>query len=272
MFIWLPPSEGKTEPQSGAPLVPSAFSLPALSPARAIAADALIATCRRDDAAQILGLGAKSAGDVAVNARLASSPCAPAARVFSGVLYDAAGLSALKGEAAAWAHEHVHIFSGLFGVMSPADPIPNHRLGMNVDLPGIGRMSAFWRPHLDEALREVVGSAPVLDMRSGPYQAACPAPWATLIKINAVKETAGRRTTVSHDAKKWRGLLTAELLRGRAGSFDHSGVLRAVESCCERIRFTDASGVEHRVIGMETSDPRAKKGGGLEQAVTLVTT
>ncbi|MDC4232993.1 peroxide stress protein YaaA [Actinomyces sp. B33] len=264
MRIWLPPSEGKTPPSTGPALDLDRLVLPGLRDDRIRVIDALSAASARPDALEVLGLGARSAQEIASNLALHGSACAPAARLFTGVLYGAARLDLVAP--GALDSLPVRIFSGLFGVVSPADPLPDHRLAMGRDLPGVGSLAAFWRPRLEPALREETGSQEVLDMRSGPYRQACPAPWARVLRVGVVREREGVRRTVSHDAKKWRGLLTRALL-AEAPSGEAA---EAVDRIARGLRARDASRDEHRVVDVEIDEARATRAGGTIRSVVLV--
>ena len=90
MLILLPPSEGKTAPARGRPLDLGGLSHPELRPTRERVLAALIALCSGppEPALAALGLSPGQAGELALNARLAGARTAPAARVYSGVLYE----------------------------------------------------------------------------------------------------------------------------------------------------------------------------------------
>lgn len=97
VLIVLPPSEGKSGPRRGKPLDLSSLAFPALSDARRAVIDALVETCeRRPDAAELLGLGPTQAGELTRNAALWEAPAVRADRLYSGVLYDALGLTELS--------------------------------------------------------------------------------------------------------------------------------------------------------------------------------
>ncbi|WP_022868442.1 YaaA family protein [Schaalia vaccimaxillae] len=271
MFIWLPPSEGKSAPTTGPSLDLDSLAFPELGPQRSAAIDELAALSCRPDAAQILGLGARSASDAQINTVIRNAPCARADQVFTGVLYEAAQLANLDPESSGWAQDRVLIFSGLFGVLAPKDSIPNHRLAMGVTLPNLGKMSMYWKGTLDSVLRSRIENEPVLDMRSGPYQSACPAHWATVIEVNVVQEVGSVRRTVSHNAKKWRGLLTGALLRLNRDLLSVDEVLDAVQHVGSHVAFTDASGREHRLANLELGESVSSRRGGTRQSLTLVT-
>ncbi|NKY40664.1 peroxide stress protein YaaA, partial [Cellulomonas septica] len=92
MLVLLPPSEGKTSPARGPALDLDALSSPGLTPVREKVLDALAEVSARPDAAAVLGVGASLADEVARNTTLRAAPTAPARRVYTGVLYGAAGL------------------------------------------------------------------------------------------------------------------------------------------------------------------------------------
>ncbi len=218
MLLLLPPSEGKTPPRRGAPLDLAGLTAPSLTDARAQVMSAVADASRRPDAAEVLGVGAGVAADLAHNIVLATAPAAPAMHLYTGVLYAAAGLATLRGAAAARAAEDVRIFSGLWGVVSPADAVPSYRLSMAVTLPGTGKLSTFWRTHLGAALDERAAGDVVVDCRSAAYAAAWRPPAdAEHVTIQVVREHDGTRQVVSHNAKHARGHLTRHLLtrRGR---------------------------------------------------------
>ncbi|GAA1639821.1 YaaA family protein [Georgenia ruanii] len=213
MLVLLPPSAGKTAPTRGAPVDLAGLTGTVLTPARHQVLTALERASARPDGAAVLGVGAKVADEVGRNLALRTAPAAPAATVYTGVLYAAAGLAALRGTAARRARDSVRIFSGLWGVLSPADAVPAYRLSMGVDLPGPGKLGTFWRAHLGAVLDERAAGDVVVDCRSAAYAAAWhPPTQAEHVVVQVVREHGGRRQVVSHNAKHARGVLTHHLL------------------------------------------------------------
>ena len=86
VLILLPPSESKTAPATGNPVMPAELSFPELSRDRAVLAEHLAEVSERPDALEILGVGPSLADDVARNRELATAPAAPAPDVYAGVL------------------------------------------------------------------------------------------------------------------------------------------------------------------------------------------
>lgn len=212
MLILLPPSEGKAARGDGPPLDLGVLGHPALTGTRERVLGALEALCAgpADDARRVLGLSPGQAADaITRNQELRTAPALAAARLYTGVLYDNLDLATLDPERTA---RSLLIFSGLWGVLRPADRIPPYRLAMGVRLPPLGGLAAVWRPALTAALADQSGL--IVDMRSAPYAAAWRPHGGTRIRV--FREHAGRRSVVSHMAKATRGTVARALLRNAA--------------------------------------------------------
>ena len=212
MLILLPPSEGKTPAQTGPALDLSALRFPLLTEARQLVLKSLAHASAGPEARAVLGVGPSLAGDVARNTVLETEPCAPAHRIYSGVLYDALGYAALSPGARARADASVLVISALWGAIGFSDPVPAYRLSMSVKLPETGRLASFWKPHLGAALGGHAADQLVVDCRSSTYAAAwTPEPDRTAA-VNVFQVRGGKRTVVSHFAKHTRGELARHLL------------------------------------------------------------
>lgn len=219
MQILLPPSEGKTAPKSGPPVDPDRFAIPV--PGRREAMNALVRFCQGDPeaAAAALKLGKSQAGEVGVNASLAEAPTAPAADVYTGVLFEALGLSGLPDGARRRADEAVVIFSGLWGVVRPGDAIPAYRCSAGVKLPDLSpegtiTVTRYWKGRLAQALDEAFGGDFCIDLRSTPYAAMWRPPASVSIRVLHERHVGGEsvRSVVSHFNKATKGRLARRLL------------------------------------------------------------
>jgi cytoplasmic iron level regulating protein YaaA (DUF328/UPF0246 family) len=214
VLILLPPSEGKAVPRRGRPLDLEAGPLAA---ARRAMVEAVADLCRGPEEAAIavLGLGPTQADDVRRNARLRDLPTAPAERVYTGVLYDALGLTTMDPSTHRRALSRVAIVSSLYGVVRPGERIAPYRLGGGVTLPGLGGVAAHWRAHLDPVVSGLAGRGLVVDLRSSTY-AAFWRPAADLasrvVTVRVLHEMEGRRQVVSHFNKATKGRLVRALL------------------------------------------------------------
>ena len=217
MLILLPPSESKAEPRRGKPIDLGAG---VLADARREVLEALVGLCRgpEDEAIRVLGLSAGQVDDVRRNARLGVLPAAPAERIYTGVLYDTLGLTALDASAHRRALARVAIVSSLYGLVRPGERIAPYRLAGGVTLPGLGGVAAHWRRHLDPVVRERAGSGLVVDLRSTTYAAFWrPAPDLArrVVTLRVLHEMNGRRQVVSHFNKATKGRLVRAVLENR---------------------------------------------------------
>jgi cytoplasmic iron level regulating protein YaaA (DUF328/UPF0246 family) len=186
VLVLLPPSEGKAEPASGDPLD----------------LDSLVF------AEQLSGL--RSELLAALDPTLETAPAAPAADVYSGVLYQRLGLSRLS----AAARRKVLIASALWGFVRPDDRIPAYRFSAKSRLPGIGPPSSWWRRALADAVPDEEGEL-VVDMRSAAYASAWKPKRAALLPVRAFTEVDGVRRPVSHMVKAVRGDVARTLLAAK---------------------------------------------------------
>ena len=209
MLILLPPSESKAADGDGPPLDVAGLSFPVLTKTRERVLTALEKLCagREERARQVLGLSPGLVEEIARNRGLRDAPTLPAARLYTGVLYDNLDLATLDPDRVA---RSVVIFSGLWGALRATDRVPAYRLAMGVKLPRLGALAAVWRPVLTTALPT---DGLIVDMRSAPYAAA----WRPkTVKVSVFREQDGRRTVVSHMAKATRGAVARALLQNAA--------------------------------------------------------
>lgn len=222
MLILLPPSEGKAAPERGQPvdLVTLAFATE-LRAQREKLLDALELLGDRPvaKAVQALGISAGQAGDVAIDAALRKAPAAPAAEVYSGVLYERLDLPGLPAAARRRASRQVLIASALWGFVRPEDCIPYYRFPAKARLAGIGPPAAWWREDLAAAMPDQPGEL-VVDMRSAAYAAAWKPKRATSLAVRAFSEAGGKRKAVSHMAKAVRGEVARALLLAKRSAAD----------------------------------------------------
>lgn len=213
MLVLLPPSEGKATGGTGPPLALDGLSRPALMPVREHLVDALgqLAVAAPQSLHAALGCRPELA---ACDASLRTSPTLPALLRYTGVLYDSLGYPQLAGAARRRADRSLVVVSALFGLLSPRDRVPDHRLSAGAVLPGVGPLAALWRPVLEPELAAHGGL--VVDLRSGAYAGLARLPGA--VQVRVLRDTGGRRTVVSHDNKSTKGRLARLLCEQGARS------------------------------------------------------
>lgn len=223
VLVLLPPSEGKAAPADGAPLDLAALVHPELTPQRErlLAAVEKLGRGSVGNGLERLGIGPGLTGELERNAHLRSAPSAPAAAVYTGVLFQHLDLAGLPADARARAGERILVASALWGVVGLEDRIPAYRLGMGANLPRLPGLAAWWRPALTRALPP---TGLVVDCRSGAYAAAWRSAEGTVVEVRVFVEAAGKRTVVSHMAKATRGDVARLLVQAPEAPQDPDGV------------------------------------------------
>ena len=161
-LILLPPSEGKS-PGGEGPVWASATMAVDLDERRERVMSALRRAMRSNQATRAKLLGVKGealAAATAANRAIALGPTRPAMDRYSGVLYGALDASTLDRRARRRLTDAVLIVSGLWGLVAPDDPIPDYKLKMGSSLPGLGKLSTWWRPGIDGAIAQVLADRP----------------------------------------------------------------------------------------------------------------
>jgi cytoplasmic iron level regulating protein YaaA (DUF328/UPF0246 family) len=200
--ILLPPSEGKSPGGRGRAWAPGTLALPDLD---------------ADRAAVLAALG----GEVA------AAPTTPVIARYTGVLYQELAYATLPVALRRRVDRSVLVFSGLWGVVRPRDPVPAYRLKMGASLPGLGKLSTWWRPRLTAALAPALRGRVVWDLLPAEHAAAwSPAEVPVARRITVRFVDAGGRT-VSHWNKLLKGALVRHVLAegitdpGALADFEH---------------------------------------------------
>lgn len=212
MLVLLPPSEGKAQPEAGAPA-----DLGSLAFAEEL----------RERREALLD---------ALDPKLREAPAMPAAEVYTGVLYGRLELPKLPAKA----RHHVLIASMLWGLVRPDDRIPYYRLPPKERLDGIGPLAKYWRPALAAALPDDEADL-ILDMRSAAYSAMWKPKRATLLAVRAFTESDGERKAVSHMAKAVRGEVARALLQAKQPPSEPGDAAAIAEAAGFRVELADGS-------------------------------
>ncbi|HEX2265656.1 MAG TPA: peroxide stress protein YaaA [Solirubrobacterales bacterium] len=212
MLVLLPPSEGKAEPAAGEPLDLGSLAF-----------------------AEQLGEGREELLE-AFDPGLREAPAAPAAEVYTGVLFQRLELPKLPTRA----RRRVLIASALWGVVRPDDRIPYYKFPPKTRLDGIGPPASYWRPTLAEALPDKQGDL-VVDMRSAAYATAWKPKRATLLAVRAFTDVDGERKAVSHMAKAVRGEVALALLQAKKAPTDPEAAAAIAEAAGFTVELGDGS-------------------------------
>lgn len=224
MRILLPPSEGKTPADPNcAPIRLDNLVYPRLTDKRLAVGEALQEASGQPDALTVLSVGPRLVDDVVRNCTLWKQPVAPVRDIYTGVLYAGAALHTSPARQRAWADKHILISSALWGWVRPGDRIPAYRCSMGSTCPALAPLAPTGGVLSTAFFTEEMAGELVVDCRSGAYQKAwmptakdCHDHNIDLVQVKAVRVVNGREKVVSHNAKRWRGLLTRALVAAGA--------------------------------------------------------
>lgn len=230
--LLLPPAEGKQP--GGNPFAPDMFDYRSsntfnyfieLNPERRKLIDALQEAVRGgDNLENLFGLkGTNLEEAVKADLELYKAPLMSALDRYSpGVMYQSMDFSGLPTGAQRRLLENGIILSGLFGLLRPDDLIPNYRLSMDASLPGIGKVSDYWRPKLSPVLNRAVEGRVVWNLLSGIHLDAWDDDhsYRQMVVVKFLKEQDGERKALSHGVKPLRGQLINFIVRETVEEID----------------------------------------------------
>ncbi len=175
MLILLPPSEGKSTPDSGDTLKLDGLSFShELGPIRR----SLISSADQEKL------------------------CSPVSEIYSGVLYQALSWGTLPKAAQKRGSTSLVIISALFGALRMHDVIPFYKAKMKTSL---------WKGALASVL-DSLDPELIVDCRSSTYSGVwVPDPSKTVV-VRVYKVEGKNRSVITHMSKKYRGELTRYLL------------------------------------------------------------
>lgn len=121
-----------------------------------------------------------------------------------------------------YAQEHLRILSGLYGILRPLDLMQEYRLEMGISLENKNgkNLYEFWGGKITKLLNsdlKAINSEYLINLASNEYFKAVDKKKlkAKIIDINFLEEKNGKRTFVSFNAKKARGIMAAFIIRER---------------------------------------------------------
>ncbi len=161
-LILLPPSEGKTSGGNGPSWNVGRMAVDLdVERGKVVSALARAMRTNAEKRGKLLGVkGDALAAATTANRSLREAPTMAAIDRYSGVLYGALEPATLAATARRRLDRSVLIVSGLWGLVAASDPIPDYKLKMGASLPGLGKLSTWWRPSIDRALTERIGTRP----------------------------------------------------------------------------------------------------------------
>lgn len=242
VLILLPPSEGKTAHAQGPAFELENLSFAELTDERRVVLEALASVSAREDAMDVLGVGASLANEVSRNITLHTEPAAKAHDIYSGVLFEALNYTTLTHTAQQRADESIIVVSALWGAVRFDDLIPPYRLSMSVKLEPVGKLATWWKKRLTPVLDEAAKDQLIIDARSSTYAAAYKPSNGNSVAVNVFQLRHGVPKVVSHFAKHTRGEVARFLVQQESEPQTPAELLELIQTRWEASLVEDKKG------------------------------
>jgi cytoplasmic iron level regulating protein YaaA (DUF328/UPF0246 family) len=142
------------------------------------------------------------------------APIKPAIFAYSGTVFKALDPETLSAEQILFAHKHLRILSGRYGILSPLTGISPYRLEMKtpLNLPDGRSLTSIWKPLISRYLRN---ESLILNLASGEYSAVIDRKnlKGQVITIHFREKEGEKLRTVGMYAKTARGLMLRRILK-----------------------------------------------------------
>lgn len=203
MHILLPPSEGKS-PAGKGKWAPGGGKF-----GRQLREERLIVAAELANATPTqlkIPPSLQSSAQLANGRLLSGSPCLPAWRRYSGVVFNGLDATGLNGEEKVAADSRIVVVSGLLGLVGFDDAIPDYRAPIDARTPALGNLASWWRPHLTRVIHQLDGD--IIDLLPQSHRHALVVPADRGWTVDFLHGT----TRGGHDAKFAKGRFARWLL------------------------------------------------------------
>ncbi len=155
---------------------------------------------------------------IETNLDIPASPTLPAIERYTGDMYEAIDIASLSPNAVQLFKKVGLIVSGLLGLVTPGDLIPDYKLKIGAQLPDVGPLTRYWKGELAHLwIRELKGRG-VLDLLPDEHSKTIAPPSGAIswvqVKFGKVsgKGPKAKFSAITHESKIHRGQLVRSLL------------------------------------------------------------
>lgn len=178
--------------------------------------EAIQAKNRLADLFEVKGKALEKA--IEVNLEIASAPTRPAIERYTGDMYEAIDPGSLSPNGVQMFKKVGLIVSGLLGLVTPGDMIPDYKLKISAQLPDVGPLTRYWKGELAHLwIRELKGRG-VLDLLPEEHSKTIAPPSGAVswiqVKFGKVsgKGSKAKFSAITHESKILRGQLVRSVL------------------------------------------------------------
>jgi len=213
LFILLPPSEGKAI--SGVTGTKFKELDGTFGKALAKQRDEIISALRIENGGsqKLLGVsGAHLLRAQQANLALRGAKTLPARERYTGVVWDHLDLASMTSAQKKFADKNIIVVSGLLGLVTASDAIPDYRLKISASLKPMGKLSTWWREAISLALNKYCAGGVIIDLLPQEHSAAFVADQKLLDAYFRIDLATKSGTAGGHDAKAAKGRLARHLI------------------------------------------------------------
>ena len=146
------------------------------------------------------------------NLALRGAKTLPARERYTGVVWDHLDLASLTSAPQKFAEKNIIVVSGLLGLVTASDAIPDYRLKISASLAPMGKLSSWWRETISLALNKYCAGGVVIDLLPQEHSAAFVADQKLLDAYFRIDLATKSGTAGGHDAKAAKGRLARHLI------------------------------------------------------------
>lgn len=146
------------------------------------------------------------------NLALRGAKTLPARERYTGVVWDHLDLASLTSAQQKFADKNIIVVSGLLGLVTAGDAIPDYRLKIGASLEPMGKLSTWWREEISLALNKYCAGAVLIDLLPQEHSAAFVPDEKLLGAYFRVDLATKSGTAGGHDAKAAKGRLARHLI------------------------------------------------------------
>ena len=225
LFILLPPSEGKAI--SGTTSTKFKETDGTFGKALAKQRAEIISALRMENGGsqKLLGVsGPHLLRAQQANLALRGAKTLPARERYTGVVWDHLDLASLTSAQQKFTDKNIIVVSGLLGLVTASDAIPDYRLKISASLKPMGKLSTWWRETISLALNEYCAGGVIIDLLPQEHSAAFVADQKLLDAYFRIDLATKSGTAGGHDAKASKGRLARHLI------INHGNLVAALKS------------------------------------------
>jgi hypothetical protein len=153
------------------------------------------------------------------NMNIKNSECIRSKELYTGTMFKYIDYKNFNVKQTDFYDENVIIFSGLFGLLSPKDFIPNYKLKSNTTLPNFKKIDIYWKNIITNYLISLQKKELIIDLLTNTHRNMYDQKKCNTFKIDFYEQKNNIIKKSGHNSKKYRGIFINEIIKNKVSSF-----------------------------------------------------